>query len=265
MLKRGSAARRAAIARQHLPIPATFVPRALQAASSWARGAKRFGPHQFETNVVVMHDATPEVVISPQAYLDQYYLAAEAGHGEISWLGTVHRDGHILLIDKIFLFEQEVSTSSTEILPESIAMVAHKLIQEGRMDDVNRIKFWGHLHPGNSTSPSGQDENQMDTFRNGNDWFLRGIFGREGRAEFTFFDYIRGLRYNDIPWSVALAESQERRRELAAEVAEKVREAVQAVHVSYAGGYARHGAEALGLGEEEIEIEDFTPDWGKRA
>ena len=91
------------------------------------------------------------------------------------------------------------------------------------------------MHPGNSTSPSGQDESQMDQFAH-NDWFIRGIFGRSGRAEFWFFNYRDGLRWDDCPWQIYFPADEDRKARWRAEVKAKVRQIPRPV-ISHIGGY----------------------------
>lgn len=185
--------------------------------------AEQFRPHDFQTRVILLNGhVTPHILMAREAYLDMYYIAKNSGREEISWLGTVKQYENYYLIDEVILFEQEVGIATTVINPESIAQVATELIMSGETDKVNEIKFWGHVHPANSTYPSPQDENQMDVLANGNDWFIRGIFGREGRAEFTFFDWKNGVRFNDVPWSIFWPNDEGREVEILQQIKDKV-------------------------------------------
>jgi hypothetical protein len=178
-----------------------------------AFNAKMFTPHPFQTQRYILNPSfhNPEVEITPEAFLDMYNITGYAGYNEVGWLGTVTRKEDVLRIEEIFLFKQEVAGSSTELNSEHIAEVATKLIREGAMDKVNALKFWGHAHPGNSTSPSPQDDDTMAILEDGNAWFLRGIFGRNGRAEFTLYDYLGKVKFEDIPWKLVLPESEARK------------------------------------------------------
>ena len=187
--------------------PTTF------AATHKVFNAEMFTPHQFtNTRYIMKHGGfiRPHVIIAQEALADMYYIAGHAGYNEVGWLGTVERIDDALRITEIFLFEQQVSASSTELDQEHIAQVATELIQAGHMDKVNALKFWGHVHPSNSTSPSATDNETMLMFEDGNEWFLRGIFGRNGRAEFCLFDYNRGIVFQDIPWVMENPKFEER-------------------------------------------------------
>jgi hypothetical protein len=179
-----------------------------------AFSAGMFAPHDFETRANMLHPIflEPRVEISLEAYLDMYYITGYAGSNEVGWLGTVElSEKDRLTIKEIFLFRQEVTPSSMELSSEHIAEVATRLIGEGHLDKVNALKFWGHVHPANHTGASQQDDDTMDVLEDGNDWFLRGIFGRNGRAQFTLYDYKSGVRFDDVPWSLTLTESMERK------------------------------------------------------
>lgn len=203
--------------------------------------ADYFMPHDFKSSMSTLNPNfhRPLVVIGPNAYLDMYYITGYAGHNEVGWLGTVKRKGDSLFIEEIFLFEQEVTSSSTELSPGHIAQIATKLIQEGQLDKVNALKFWGHVHPGNSTSPSREDEDTMGLLADGNEWFLRGIFGRSGRIEFTLFDYIGHVRFNDVPWQIVPAETEERKGVLAELISRLIHPK------SYAGFHSHYMDEGL--------------------
>lgn len=225
--------------------------------------AERFRPHLFQTEKLLMPRAgftNPHVLIEPAAFNDMFYIAGHAGHNEVGWLGTVERTDDVLRIAEIFLFDQEVTPSETDLNTQHIATVVTELLQNGQIDKVNAIKFWGHVHPGNSTSPSAQDNQTMtDQLSDGNEWFLRGIFGRNGRAEFWLFDYTRGIIFKDIPWDIALPEDQERKKTILDMVLDLVhsRAYVQTAYdYSYPkkiGGFAR---DTVGI---EIEKDDDIP------
>ncbi len=190
------------------------------------RAASQFAPHDFQTETVLLNYAVPHIKITQAAYLDMYYIAAASGQEEISWLGTVKKVGHVYTIEEVILFEQEVEMATTAMTPADIAKVSTDLIIAGEIEKVNSLKFWGHVHPSNSTSPSGQDESQMDVLSNGNEWFIRGIFGRYGRAEFTFFDWGHGLRFNDVPWELVVPNDESREAEIRDQVTAKVKKVI---------------------------------------
>jgi hypothetical protein len=169
------------------------------------KGAEPFVPHSFETKMYVDRLVNkPEMILmTPEAYRDMVAIAKLSGTEEISALGTVLEisKGHYL-IDSIHLPKQEVDVSGSAMTEDGLTDYFADLAETDEGFELNgRMFFWGHVHPDNSTRPSPQDEKQMELFRH-NDYFIRGIFGRQGRAEFTFFDYVDGVHWTDIPWNI---------------------------------------------------------------
>lgn len=188
--------------------------------------ADPFVPHSFQTKQVLLREMTePKIFITPDAYGDMLAIAENSGSDEIGWLGTVSElGGRQYLIDGTFMPGQQVHGSTCVLSEDGIGELFTELATTN-FDACSRMFFWGHVHPGNSTSPSDQDEKQMDLFKH-NDWFIRGIFGRSGRAEFTFFDYQNGVRWNDVPWAIHCPANEERQAKWATEVTAKVKKIV---------------------------------------
>lgn len=184
--------------------------------------ADPFCPHSFQTRQMSLRHLTePKIFITPEAYADMLAIAGESGNEEIGWLGTVTElGGGKFLIDGIYLPAQAVHGSTCELSEDGIGDLFTELATTD-FEACERMLFWGHVHPGNSTTPSAQDEAQMNQFSH-NDWFIRGIFGRHGRAEFTFFDYKNGVRWNDVPWAIHCPVSDELRAKWRKEVEAKV-------------------------------------------
>ncbi len=182
-------------------------------------------PHEANSQIEVLGAGViiPTILLSFRAYSDTHYIIESAGHNEVGWLGTVQKlEEDRYLIDRVFLFNQDVSGAHCEFDQEDIGKFYHEMLK----DPVNKpilssILFWGHLHPGNMTEPSGQDEEQMELFAH-NPFFIRGIFTRPGKCVFTFFDYARGVKITDCPWQLHL-EDEERKKAIAGEIREKVR------------------------------------------
>lgn len=194
--------------------------------------ADPFVPHSFQTAQLSLKRLTePKVFITPDAYADMLAIAENSGVDEIGWLGTVtDLGGGKYLIDGVHMPAQAVHGATCELTEDGIGELFTELATTN-FEACEKMHFWGHVHPGNSTSPSDQDESQMDQFVH-NDWFIRGIFGRHGRAEFTFFDYKNGVRWNDVVWAIYCPVAEERRAKWVAEVATKVKK----IQTFYGGG-----------------------------
>lgn len=189
---------------------------------------KPLAPHVADPSVEYMDEVVPPtIVVSFMAYCDMYYIIRASGNAEVGWLGsvTVLPDNRYR-IDDVFLFRQQVSAVHCEFDAEDVGKFYHELLKEDpkNMEMLNRIMFWGHLHPGNMTDPSHQDEEQMKVFSD-NPFFIRGIFTRSGLASFTFFDYEHRRKVVDCPWEFILPRDEEREASVVLEIREKVRRA----------------------------------------
>ena len=187
--------------------------------------AEYYFPHDFETSVTILDNVIlPEIIITEKAYMDMIYITSQADSDEISWLGSVDKADNIYTINNVYLFDQVVSSASTEITEKSIVKLGTEMLKAGSIKEVNKLRFWGHLHPGGSTSPSHTDNQQLGVFQKRcNDYFIRGIFGRKGRAEFTLFDFENGLCFNDIEWKFGMVSNTERRDYIKKCIGEKVK------------------------------------------
>lgn len=187
-----------------------------------------FFPHKFKTGITLLEEIdVPTIVLTDQSYMDMFYITSQCGNDEISWLGSVDKLNNTYIINNIYLLEQKVTSTSTEISEVSLVKLVTDLLKKGMMKEVNSLRFWGHLHPGNSTSPSGTDNAQMGIFRkNCNDFFIRGILGRNGRMEFSVFDYVKGLVFDDVEWSTQKISDVTRKNEIKKAIEEKVKKEV---------------------------------------
>ncbi len=148
---------------------------------------------------------SPRVLITPDAY-KRMCLYIEIAPKEVGWLGTVKRLGNgDFLIEEVFLVEQEVTGVETELSVEGREKLVLELLEGGDagLDKSNTLHFWGHSHVRMSTGPSGTDENTMVQFgTEGHPYYIRGIFTKLGRGEFTLYLYDKGYRVLDAPWAV---------------------------------------------------------------
>jgi hypothetical protein len=163
-----------------------------------------FRPHTFDTKYLRIDAIKPVIYIQKEA-LEEMYHFVNLCDKEIGWLGTVEReDDETFVIQEVFLLEQDVSHTHTKFDPDSIAKFYNEILQlENGNDLANQMKFWGHSHVNMDTFASGQDDLQMDEFRdNGNEWFIRGIFNKKGKISFTIYLYTEKLIIKDVEWCV---------------------------------------------------------------
>lgn len=197
----------------------------------------------------------PQVNITTNAYAKMTHIVNGCDK-EVGWLGTVNwdRENNTIFIEDIYLFEQEVNYTTCEISPEGLAKFAEELLQQSNGVEIwNNIKLWGHSHVNMEVSPSGQDNDQMDTFADHNDWFLRIIANKKGDLKIDLFDYTSNIYFEDLPWNIYIEELVTIKPLIDKEIKEKVKEK------KYANAYT-NGYGYLGYSKSKKKKEDNITD-----
>lgn len=162
-----------------------------------------------KTSVNYDKSIVPFVYIADNA-LNKMFLYVDECKDEIGWLGTATYNAptHSYTIEDVFLFKQDVHSTTTEITPEGLEQFATELLkQENGIEIWNNIRVWGHSHVNMDISPSGQDDKQMREFgQNGQEWFLRIIANKRGELSVDVYDYVRGLFFDNVPWEISANE-----------------------------------------------------------
>jgi len=166
---------------------------------------KALSPHAFKPEVQYYGVQAPRVLISREAYL-RMCAYVEIAAQEVGWLGGVSRtaDGDFL-IEETFLLDQAVNAIETVLEADSIGALTLALIEsgEGGLEKANKLRFWGHSHVRMGVAPSHTDEMTMRRFAGEKmPWYVRGIFNKHGRAQFTIYLYEQGLCVKDAAWAV---------------------------------------------------------------
>lgn len=139
---------------------------------------------------VTFLDSRYEVYILPQAR-QKMEMYCDLSDGEIGWLAFVEKyEGVGFLITDCILLKQEVNGTTTEIDP----MALIEFWDATPVEKQPLIKMWGHSHVNMSPTPSGQDDSQMEYFKDGNDWFIRLITNKKREYHIDIFDYKNGLK-----------------------------------------------------------------------
>lgn len=161
-----------------------------------------------------------DVYILPDARA-KMEMYCELCEKEIGWLGFVKKlDGIGYMITDVALLKQEVHATTTEITPEGLLDFWASTPPENQAN----IKMWGHSHVNMSPSPSGQDNSQMDYFKDGNEWFIRLITNKKGDMDITIYDYAHGFEVHDDKLITYYPQRVEMRNKIKEEIAEKVSE-----------------------------------------
>lgn len=161
---------------------------------------------------------------------------------EVGWLGTAYKEGSVIRIKDVFLFDQEVHATTCELTPGGIADFVTNLYMTMDSDDAmeisNNLTCWGHSHVNMGVSPSGQDDIQLRSFSSsGHEWFLRVIGNKRGEYEYTYIDYTTGIEIRDIDWRVEIPglEMDTLKTEIKSEMDVKVREKKYETKTFYGG------------------------------
>ena len=89
-----------------------------------------------------------------------YY--AQAADGEVSGLGTVVKDDKgRMVVNQVYLLEQESSGADTELNSEAISKLMTDMI--GKNEDPGQLKFWWHSHASMGVFWSGTDDTCAET------------------------------------------------------------------------------------------------------
>lgn len=170
-----------------------------------------FRPHSFVTKVE-MGDLP--IILIPPTVLSDMEKITQFCDKEVGWLGIVERgetfttesgvvyeDNMIFKIKKVFVPKQSASSASCEISTEGLVELAETL--QASEEDFNNIRLWGHSHVYMGTSPSGQDNSQLDSLmKDVTDYFIRLIVNKNGRMEFTLFLKDLDIEIYDVEWVV---------------------------------------------------------------
>ena len=155
-------------------------------------------------NVKLMDRFAPKISININAMnkMKEYVRQSDL---EIGWLGTSRRVGNVFYIDDVFLFRQEVHSTTTEITTEGLNEFAMDLLyEENGVEIWNNMKVWGHSHVNMTTSPSGQDDKQIEVFaENAEDFFIRIIANKSGDFRIDLYDFTTGVIYEKLPYEIS--------------------------------------------------------------
>jgi len=106
--------------------------------------------------------AAPTVLrFTAEAYA-RFRLYVELCPSEIGGLAEVRSDGDGLLVTDLFLLNQRVSPSETELEAEAVLRLLHRCVEEGR--DPAALRLWWHSHGEHEVEWSDTDEATIDGF-----------------------------------------------------------------------------------------------------
>jgi len=137
----------------------------------------------------------PRVFYAPTVLSAIYYLVDKCPQ-EIGWLGTVQVMGNDYYIDQIYVPQQIVSGTETDISPEAMAALAIEIMDAGK--DPGALYYWGHSHVNMGVTPSGQDETQINMYLDNCPVFIRGIYNKSRKQKVDVFDTRAGMVFQNV-------------------------------------------------------------------
>lgn len=189
-----------------------------------------FIPHTFENKIQTIKKV-PSVYFTLES-LSKMRKYTDVCPNEIGWFGVVQKETKetqdLYLVQDVYLFDQRVHATTTEITPDGIAKFCDKVLSTKESEEalaiINNLRLWGHSHVNMDTSPSGQDDKQMLEFAENNcDYFIRVITNKRGKLRVDVFDNVSNLKFLDIKWEIAYALSEEEENAIDAEYKEMVK------------------------------------------
>lgn len=117
----------------------------------------------------------PSVYYTPKAWAKIWHTV-DSVSTEVSWLGCVEKLGNDFLVTDIFVPKQEVTQTTTDILPEAEASLLYELVS----NDIcpSTLTLWGHSHVNMGVTPSGTDEQEVEDRLENSEMLIRTIHNK---------------------------------------------------------------------------------------
>lgn len=148
------------------------------------------------SRILTTPDPTPPTVYyTVEAHASIEYIVNKCPT-EIGWLGLVEDVPGGYMITQIYIPEQEVTATTTEIETEGMANLFMHLIEQGV--DTSKVRYWGHSHVNMGVSPSTRDEDQIADYLETSPLFIRGIYNKKGVSKVDVFDVTQGFVFECV-------------------------------------------------------------------
>ena len=142
----------------------------------------------------------PKIFISKRA-IAWVESIVDLHHTEVGFYGTVidHENGEYT-IDDIFYPKHDLATGATcEISSDGMTEIMEYLIAKDRLEDIGRLKMWGHSHVNMGVSPSGQDDTMgLELAKDNGTFLIRMITNKKGVMGITFYDMVNKVKFTDL-------------------------------------------------------------------
>lgn len=189
----------------------------------------------------------PPLVKTPRLYYlpmiwNQIQYIIEASPKEVGWWGLVEKMEDDYIVTALYVPQQEVTGTETDISADTMAALAMEIIKSDK--DPSKLYYWGHSHVNMGVSPSGQDETQVREYLETCPVFIRGIYNKRGESKVDIYDVEQNVCFESVvnkPLHPQLTE--ENKKSLDKLLATNVKAAAVTTYVSptYYNGYqSRH-------------------------
>ncbi len=124
---------------------------------------------------------------------------------EVGFYAAVDKreEGTYFIRDVFYPKHSEAHGATCEISPEGETDMINWLCDNGKEEDIEKIRLWGHSHHTMDTGPSKQDEDQaMERMKDTQSFLIRVICNKDGEMACSFFDYENQIRFDHIKWTV---------------------------------------------------------------
>lgn len=121
----------------------------------------------------------PPLFFTPYAWA-KLLAMRDFGDTEVGGWGISSREDPLLITD-FYLVKQECSSSLCEMDDEGLVDYMENMVDKG-LEPAEFMRIWIHTHPGNSPSPSGQDETTFKEQFAETDWGIMFIVANGGQT-----------------------------------------------------------------------------------
>lgn len=155
---------------------------------------------------------------------------------EVAWILMVEETGvYPKLTYTIYdtaLLEQTRSSTSADMTEEGMQNYMKKLIKDGKEEDINKIRGWGHSHVNMGVTPSGTDDATYEEYYKSTPFFIRLIANKRGEIGIDVINRENEIKFNNVQWNVVYEDEcqklEDNRQNLLSEI-EKVLEEVDLI------------------------------------
>lgn len=145
----------------------------------------------------------PRVVFTRKAL--RWIKAMVSQHStEVGWYHVVEEIEGGYIIKDLYYPKHDLMTGSTcEISAEGETAIMNYMVDNGKDDDISKLRCWGHSHVNMSTNPSHQDETQaVKLLERNNEYLIRIIVNKANVIGVSILDVSKNVIFENLPFEV---------------------------------------------------------------